>query len=185
MKTRFATGILACAAASLVAACGTTPNTGTFQEREKLHADALTTLSDFRRVDDSLQVRLDTAYAYAIFPKIVTAAVGVGGAHGQGEVYQGGRLIGYADLSQGNVGVQLGAQRYAELILFESNRALTEFQNSTVEFDAKVSAVAASKGAAASANYTNGVIVFTMPETGLMVQAAVGGQKFRYTPYIR
>src|SRR4051794_22982327 len=109
MKTRM--GILSCATALLLAACGTTPNTGTFQQREALHSDALVSLSDFRRVDPSLQSRLDSAYAFAIFPKVVTAAVGVGGAHGDGEVYQAGRLIGYADMSQGNVGVQLGAQR--------------------------------------------------------------------------
>jgi lipid-binding SYLF domain-containing protein len=185
MKTRLPTGILACVAAALLAACGSTPNTGSLQQRQDLHADALVSLTEFRRVDDTLQARLDSAYAYAIFPKVVTAAVGVGGAHGDGEVYQGGRLIGYADMSQGNVGIQLGAQRYAELILFENERSLTEFKNSTVEFDARASAVAASKGAAATANYTNGVIIFTNPESGLMVQAAVGGQKFRFTPYTR
>jgi lipid-binding SYLF domain-containing protein len=185
MKPRIASGILVCVAASLLAACGTTPNTGTFEEREALHADALTSLSEFRRLDDSLQPRLDSAHAYAIFPKVVSGAVGVGGAHGKGEVYQAGQLIGYADMSQGSIGVQLGAQRYAELILFENDRALTEFKNSTVEFDARASAVAASKGAAATANYTNGVMVFSMPETGLMFQAAIGGQKFRFTPYTR
>jgi len=136
-------------------------------------------------MDSSLQRRMDSAYAYAIFPKVTSAAVGVGGAHGDGEVYQGGRLVGYADLSQGNVGIQLGAQRYAELILFEASRPFEEFKASTVEFDARASAVAAAAGAAETAKYTNGVLVFSKPETGLMFQAAVGGQKFRFTPYVQ
>jgi hypothetical protein len=42
--------------------------------------------------------------------------------------------------------------------------------------------VAASKGAASTADYRRGVIVFTLPESGLMAQAAIGGQKFRYQP---
>ncbi|HEY4330118.1 MAG TPA: hypothetical protein VGN88_10320 [Phycisphaerae bacterium] len=168
--------------AALLAACGTTPNPGTTDDRINTHDQATGALSQFEQTDATLQSKLDNAYAYAIFPEVVTAAVGVGGAHGNGEVYQHGQLIGYADMSQANVGVQLGAQKYAELILFENDARLSDFQHSTIEFDARATAVAASSGAAATANYSNGVIVFSMPQSGLMFQAAVGGQKFRYTP---
>jgi lipid-binding SYLF domain-containing protein len=167
-------------AAGLLAACGTTPNTGSYNQRELLHTDAQNALAQFKATDMSLEQKLDGAYAYAIFPNVVTAAVGVGGAHGNGEVYQNGRLIGYADLSQGNIGVQLGGQKYAELVLFQNDRSLSDFQHSTVEFDARASAVAAKDGAASAADYTNGVLVFALPQGGLMFQAAIGGQKFRY-----
>jgi len=122
MKLRIPSLFLACAAAGLLSACGATPNTGSYQDRQDLHAQAMSTLAEFRRTDPTLQARIDSAYAYAIFPKVVSAAVGVGGAHGNGEVYQNGRLVGYADVSQGNVGIQLGAQKYSELILFENSR---------------------------------------------------------------
>ena len=162
------------------AGCGVTPNTGSAEERQILHGECQATLTDFTSSDPTLASKLTAAYGYAIFPHIVTAAVGVGGAHGNGEVYMGDRLVGYADVSQGNIGAQLGVQKYAELVLFENQRSLTDFQASTVVFDARATAVAAASGAAETADYTRGVIVFTMPETGLMVQAAVGGQKFRY-----
>jgi len=48
---------------------------------------------------------------------------------------------------------------------------------------AGVSAVAAASGVAQTANYTHGVAIFTTSSTGLMAQAAVGGQKFSYEPF--
>jgi hypothetical protein len=42
--------------------------------------------------------------------------------------------------------------------------------------------VAAGEGAAKSAKYKNGVVVFTLPKKGLMAQASVGGQKFKFAP---
>jgi hypothetical protein len=35
---------------------------------------------------------------------------------------------------------------------------------------------------AANANYSKGVAVFTMAKGGLMFQASIGGQKFKFKP---
>ena len=45
---------------------------------------------------------------------------------------------------------------------------------------AQVSAVAATLGASADAKYENGVAVFTSVKGGLMYEASVGGQKFKF-----
>jgi hypothetical protein len=45
---------------------------------------------------------------------------------------------------------------------------------------AQASAVAITAGASADANYDGGVAVFTMPDGGLMFEASIGGQKFKY-----
>lgn len=45
---------------------------------------------------------------------------------------------------------------------------------------AKASMVAS--GVAANARYDQGVAVFTLPQSGAMVKAAVGGQKFKFAP---
>jgi hypothetical protein len=45
-----------------------------------------------------------------------------------------------------------------------------------------VNAVAAAESASADAKYKNGVQVFTIAKSGLMFEASVGGQKFRFTP---
>ena len=179
---RMALGMGVALCSVMLAACGHTAKVGNSEDRTLLHQRAAAAMMDFRNADPTLDVLLGKAHAYAIFPRIVTAAVGIGGAHGDGEVYQNGRLIGYADVSQASIGAQLGGQKYAELVLFQNESALLDFENGTVEFDARATAVAAAKGAAATADYSRGVLVFTLPEGGLMAQAAVGGQKFRYTP---
>jgi hypothetical protein len=47
---------------------------------------------------------------------------------------------------------------------------------------AEVGAIAAAQGAALNAKYREGVLIFTLPRSGLMAQAAIGGQKFSYKP---
>jgi hypothetical protein len=47
---------------------------------------------------------------------------------------------------------------------------------------AGVNAVAAAESASADAKYKNGVLVFTIAKSGLMFEASVGGQKFRFIP---
>jgi lipid-binding SYLF domain-containing protein len=168
--------------ATMMAGCGTNPNPGDSVDRQLLSERTQAAIHDFKETDPSIQRFFDTAHAYVVFPAVVTAAVGVGGAHGDGEVFQNGKLIGYADVSQGSVGVQLGAQKYAEVLFFENEGSFVDFKYSTLEFDARATAIAASRGAAAAADYRRGVITFTLPESGLMAQAAIGGQKFRYEP---
>lgn len=165
-----------------LAACGTHPNPGDSVDRQLLTERTQAAIHDFKEIDPSIQRFFDTAYAYVVFPRVITAAIGVGGAHGNGEVFQRGQLVGYADISQGSIGAQLGAQKYAEVLFFENEGSFVDFKQSTLEFDARATAVAASNGAAAAADYRRGVITFTLPESGLMAQAAVGGQKFRYEP---
>jgi lipid-binding SYLF domain-containing protein len=137
-------------------------------------------LGTFKRTDPSLQSFLDRAYGYAIFPTVGKGAVGVGGAYGRGEVFERGVLIGYCDLSQGTVGVQLGGQSYSELLVFENKNALDKFTSGEFAFDAQASAVALKSGASANAKFSNGVAVFTMTKEGLMFEASIGGQKFSY-----
>lgn len=49
-----------------------------------------------------------------------------------------------------------------------------------VELSAQVSAVAAASGASANAKYIEGVMVFTIQKGGLMYEASVGGEKFKF-----
>jgi lipid-binding SYLF domain-containing protein len=91
-------------------------------------------------------------------------------------------MVGWADLSQATIGAQLGGQSFSELILFENKAALENFKNGKVKFAAGASAVAMKSGAAVDAKYTDGVLIFVEPISGLMVEAAVGGQSFSFQP---
>ncbi len=119
---------------------------------------------------------------YAVFPRIGKGAIGIGGAYGKGVLYEGGRIVGYCDLTQATIGIQLGGQTYAEIIVFETPNAVRVFKNNRFQLGAQASAVALMSGVGANAKYTNGVAVFTMAESGLMYEASIGGQKFDYQP---
>ena len=76
--------------------------------------------------------------------------------------------------------MQIGAQKYAQFIFFRDQVALEHFKRGNFEFGAQASAVAATKGASADANYDKGVVIFTHAGGGLMVEGSVGGQQFTY-----
>src|SRR6187431_1589329 len=131
---------------------------------------------------DPLLVKLfESATGYVIFPNVGKGAVGIGGASGNGIVYEKGTMIGKAKLSQVSIGFQLGGQAYRELIFFENQAALDRFKKNKVELSAQASAVAATAGASANAKYSEGVMIYTQQKGGLMYEASVGGQKFKFT----
>ena len=145
----------------------------------------------------------DHSYAYAVFPTIGAGAVGVGGAHGKGHVYVGGKYVGNVTMNQVSLGFQLGGKAFSQIIFFEDERSLKEFEAGTYEFDAAASGVAVTAGANAAAgtngtnagvsagkkdadtvgHYQKGTVVFTIAKGGLMGSLAVAGQKFEFTPH--
>ena len=170
-----------CLASLGVGACSTAPRTES--ARADIRADAEAALSKARRADPSFGDFLSRAAGYAVFPTVGKGAVGVGGAYGRGVLYEGGRQVGYCDLSQGSLGFQLGGQAYTEIIAFETPNAVDHFKSGNFAFAAQATAVALRSGAGSNARYENSVAVFTMDEAGLMFEASVGGQKFAYQPF--
>ena len=140
----------------------------------------------------------ESAYGYAIFPTIGKGGIGIGAAHGSGRVYRGGKKTGDVTMTQVSIGFQLGGQAYRQVVYFQDKRAFDDFTSGEFEFSAQAEAIAitssagasaGSEGATASANssqaeakYHKGMLVFTMGKGGLMYQAALGGQKYIYTP---
>ncbi|MBL7866099.1 MAG: hypothetical protein JNK10_14555 [Cyclobacteriaceae bacterium] len=151
-------------------------------KKAKIVADAKVAKAEFIKADPGMNATFSKAYGYVIFPNVGKGGIGVGGAAGNGVAYQSGKSIGTAKLSQVSVGFQLGGQSYREVIFFENKKALGRFKENRVELSAQVSAVAATSGASANAKYVEGVMVFTMQKGGLMYEASVGGQKFKFEP---
>ena len=149
-------------------------------KKDKIIADSHTAKKEFIATDHLMSAIFDKAVGYVIFPNVGKGGIGLGGAAGNGAVYEGNKLIGMAKLSQLSIGFQAGGQAYSEVIFFESKESLQRFKDSKFEFAAQVSAVAVKTGASGNAKYTNGVMVFTMQKGGLMYEASVGGQKFKF-----
>ena len=149
---------------------------------DELAAEAQKAIKTLQGADSALINLFTNAAGFAVFPSVGKGGLIFGGEHGKGIVYEKGKPIGEATLTEINVGLQVGGQSFYEVIFFETTEALADFKQSNFEMSAKVSAVAASEGASLNAKYRNGVAVFTLARTGLMVQAAIGGQKFKYKP---
>jgi len=140
------------------------------------------TLNTLKEKNPSLHAKVLAAYGYAVFPSVGKGAIGVGGAHGKGFVYEQGTKVGKTSLTQVTVGLQLGGQAYSEILVFEDRTALDDFKRGQFEFDAQASAVLITLAASADLPYRKGVAVITMGKGGLMYEASVGGQKFSYKP---
>ena len=161
-----------------LAGCATAP--GSAEGKSQIQDESTSVIANAQTNDPTLTKVLHDAHGYAVFPSIGKGAVGIGGAYGRGVLYENGTPIGYCDMTQASIGLQLGGQSYAEIIAFTTTEALNNFKTGYFAFDAQATAVALKSGAGANAKYSNGVAVFTMNEAGLMYEASVGGQKFGY-----
>ena len=146
----------------------------------KVIADANVAKQDFIKADALMQTLFDNSYGYVIFPNVGKGAIGIGGAAGNGAVFQKEVLIGMASMKQVSVGFQWGGQAYREVIFFETEADLNRFKENKIEFSGQASAVAVTKGAAANIKYKDGVMIFSQTKGGLMYEASVGGQKFKF-----
>ena len=72
----------------------------------------------FIAADGQMSSLFSNAYAFVIFPNVGKGAIGVGGAAGNGIVFQSGNAIGKASMKQVTVGFQWGGQAYREVIFF-------------------------------------------------------------------
>jgi lipid-binding SYLF domain-containing protein len=179
-----------------------------------LAAIALTVISQFAIADEYSEAKqifadagesgafFGNSYAYALFPSIGKAGIGIGGAHGKGKVYVGGAAVGDTTMNQLSIGLQLGGQVYSQIIFLKDKRAFDDFTSGNFEFSAQATAVAITAAAGAqsstgggssagasggkkdastvSAGYNKGMAVFTVAKGGLMYEAALAGQKYSY-----
>ncbi len=160
-------------------------------------------IDSFRRAGES-GAFFGQSYGYAVFPTIGKGGIGIGGAHGKGRVFVNGQHVGNTSMTQITAGFQLGGQAFSQIIFFEDERAFREFASGNFEFSAQATAVAITAGVSAEANtggglaagasggrndattthggFRKGMAIFTIAKGGLMYEAALGGQKFSYTP---
>jgi lipid-binding SYLF domain-containing protein len=172
------------------------------EKDKKKDASYAATIQNFRN-EPATAPFFESAVAYAVFPTIGKGGIGIGGAFGNGRAYQRGIYVGDVKMGQVSIGWQFGGQAYSEIIFFQNNDIFKEFTDGDFEFGADASAVALTAGAQASAStkgatasagssaektdqantdWNRGMAVFTLAKGGLMVQAAIGGQGFDYTP---
>lgn len=160
------------------------------------------TIGNFKQIE-AVAPFFGDAYGYALFPTIGKGGLGIGGAHGKGQVYRGGKVTGFTSMTDVSIGFQAGGQAYSQIVFFENEKAYNDFTSGDFEFGASAGAVAvtasaqaqtstgggSSAGASASsesggsqvkAAYSGGLLVFVLGKGGLMYEATISGQKYNF-----
>src|SRR3954451_7337634 len=150
--------------------------------KNPIEKDVAATLKRLEAKDPGLKNLLKKGYRYAVLPSVGKAAVVIGGAYGRGAVYEQGKLVGFATIGQTTIGVQIGGDTFSEVVVFESKESLDRFKKGRMAFAANASAVLVKAGAAGTANFEKGVAVFAYASGGMLLEAAIGGQKFKFKP---
>ncbi len=177
-------------AAAVLAGCSTTASVskptedGTPSTAESRHA-----------VDASYHETLDRLYASTpgsrelvakargvlVFPRVISAGLVVGGAYGEGQLREHGRVEGYYRTTTGSIGWQIGAQSRAIVILFMTDDSLQKFMASkgwSAGADASVAVLTAGANGAIDANAAQApTSAFIMTNAGLMAGATLQGTK--------
>ena len=173
-----------------------------YAQQESKVTDYNATIKAFKS-DPEVEKFFSRAYAYAVFPTVGKGGFGIGAAHGNGQVYKGGKVTGKASVIQLSAGFQLGGQAYSQIIFFEDERAYKDFTKGIFEFGAQATAVAVTASAQASASttgktagassggsagkqaktkYYKGMASFVYAKGGFMYEASLSGQKYSFLP---
>jgi lipid-binding SYLF domain-containing protein len=150
------------------------------EKREKVIRDAEEAKRVISQMNPNASRLFESAVGYAIFPNVGKGAYILGGAAGNGVVYENGERVGFAELRQLDIGLQIGGQSFTEVLFFETQAALDRFKKGNLEFEGSASAVIIEEGKSRSINFQDGVAVVTRPKAGAMVELSIGGQKFNY-----
>jgi lipid-binding SYLF domain-containing protein len=174
--SKFQAAVVVCA----LGACAT--HTPSPQQTYSLEQKAAAALSEMISRDPGLPALLSASEAYAVFPDVGAAGAIVGGAFGKGILYERGRPMGYVEVKQGSIGLQLGGQTYSELIVLRNRADVEALKAGSFKMGAGMSAVAIKTGAAAAGSFAGGTSVFVMTKGGLMADISVSGQTVAYRP---
>ena len=174
-----------CLAVLILTAAGCSPAPPSSQSKNVLEAEVQGAIAIFKAKDPDIDRFFKQSYGYAVLPKVFKGGFFVGGAYGRGEVYEQGNMAGFCNMTQATLGFSFGGEFFREIIFFRDNTDLNKFKTEEFVFTAQASALAISAGVAAKTDYKDGMAVFIMTDTGLMVDASIGGQKFKYSPVIK
>jgi lipid-binding SYLF domain-containing protein len=139
------------------------------------------TLRRLYQTTPSSRELVSKAAGVLVFPRAVSAGLGIGGELGQGELRTHGRHAGYYRTASGSIGLQIGMQSKALVFLFMTQDALNKFTNSqgwSVGADASVALLKVGANGEIDVNIARApTIAFVMTNAGLMANLTLEGTK--------
>jgi len=171
-------------ATALAAGCTTTGTGGSkdmVARKQEIDAGVDGALNRlFTSIDGSLDLA-QRAQGVLVFPRVISAGIGIGGEYGEGALRSQGASVGYYKTTQATVGATIGGQSKAIVIMFMTPEAYDKFVSSsgwTAGADANVAlARSSADGRLDSLTTRHPVIAFIQTNSGLMFDISLNGTK--------
>jgi lipid-binding SYLF domain-containing protein len=149
---------------------------------QEIAASVSSCLGRFNTEVKSGREMLAMAKGVLVMPRVVKAALIVGGEYGEGSLQVGDKTESYYSLASGSIGLQIGGQVKDLVILFMTDEALKKFQDSKgweVGVDGNVALVTIGGGERVDFTKMNEpIIAFVFDVKGLMADISLKGAKF-------
>ena len=150
-------------------------------KRQELNAAATATLSKLYEAAPQSKQLVAQARGVLVFPAVLSASFIVGAQHGSGVLRVNGQDTGYYSITGGSIGLQIGAQSKAMVVMFMTDDALAKFRNSsgwTVGADATVAVASLGvNGNIDSYTVQQPIVGFVLNNGGLVAGVSVDGSK--------
>ena len=196
MNTARLFSIAALAAAAALAGCSTTASVtkpaegggpSTAESRHAVDASYQETLERLYAANAGSRELVSKARGVLVFPRVISAGLVIGGAYGEGQLREHGRVEGYYRTTTGSVGWQIGAQSRALVFLFMTEDALERFKAGhgwSGGVDASVALLTVGANGVVDANAAQApTIAFVLTNAGLMAGATLEGTKVTRIDY--
>jgi lipid-binding SYLF domain-containing protein len=125
---------------------------------------------------------LKKAEGVLVFPSVIKAGIGIGGEYGEGALRIKGKTVEYYSTAAASIGLQLGAQSKSIVLVFLSNKALSEFRNSKgwkAGVDGSIAVVKWGVGKDINTvDIKDPIVGFVFSNKGLMYNLTIEGSKF-------
>lgn len=168
--------ILAAASPLLVA-----PSTACAASASAIRRDSDEALQQLYAKNPSAKLLGKHAKAILIFPKIVKAGLVIGGAYGEGELKEGGKVAGYYSSVTASWGLQAGAQSYGYALFLMNKKAVDYLhQSKGWEIGTGPTVVIVKEGVARSlttSTLKDDAYAFIFDQKGLMAGISLEGAK--------
>ncbi len=157
------------------------PMMGLAADRAEIDAGVASVLKDFYYLASGNKELVAKASGVLVFPSVIKAGFVVGGEYGEGALLVGGKTVDYYSIASASVGIQLGAQERAEMILFMEGSAFDKFRQAdgwNVGVDGSIAVVDAGAGKGVNTDsIKDPVIAVILLNRGLMANMSLEGSK--------
>ena len=139
------------------------------------------TLKDFYSKVRGGKTLAEKAKGILVFPSVLKAGFWIGGQYGEGALRVNGETVNYYNIAGASFGFQFGAQSKSVILLFMTNKALSDFKNSAgweAGVDGSVALADLGAGGTLDSNTLQQPIIgFVFSNKGLMVDVSLKGSK--------